>query len=149
MKFNLHTLMKSSPNFKIDTRLSPVNVEGRVSGSFKGSVSSISTHIDPIPIKVAIPFMKRKKRLTVVAMIGGFNIKLNPFTIKIEDASMQINGLLGTNGIEGSMDCQVACKTEMEMKGKVNGKIGTAVLDFCEDHDTPEHDICGNSETKR
>ncbi len=124
MKFWAKGLMKSAPGVKASVEIDPLKVEGSVKGSFKGSVGSISAVVDEIPIRLAVPFMKRRCRPPVVATIGGFRLKLNPFTVNIEGVSFDIGGVLGTEGIKSTLDCQVACRTEMDVKGGASAKLG-------------------------
>ena len=119
MKFWARGLMKSTPNFKVAVKTEPLNVEASVNGALKGCVDSVSGALDEVPIKVAIPFMKCKKgrKSPVVASIGGFKFKLDPFGVNVDGVSLNMNGVLGTGGIKSSLDCKVDCKTEMDVKG--------------------------------
>ncbi len=119
MKFWARGLMKSSPDFKVAVKTEPLNVEGSVNGSLKGCLDSVSGTFDEVPIRVAIPFMKCKKgrRSPVVASVGEFKFKLDPLCVNIDGVSLNMNGVLGTGGINSSLDCKVDCKTEMDVKG--------------------------------
>lgn len=134
--------MHSNPDCKIDATISPINFESCVDGAFEGSLGNISAEITEVPIKIAIPFMKKRQKLPVIATIGGFKIKLAPFQIKIEKASLNLSGVFGSKGIEGKMDCKVACKTDVELAGKLSGKVGLAHLDLGDD-DFDEKKWCG------
>lgn len=138
MKFKTHGIMQSTPRFKMNARVEPVNFDTRVSGSFDAEVSSISVTIDAVLIRLAIPFMKPRCKLPKIASIGGFKIKLAPFRIKVEEASLHLHGVLGTKGIKGEMDTQVACKTKVEMEGELCGKVGTVELNLGNEYNFDE-----------
>lgn len=125
MKFKTQVKMQSNPDFHIDANIDPFGFKTSAKGSFESSVSSIAFNVDEFPIRLAIPFLKRNGKLPVVASIGGFKIKLSPFHIKVEEAAVELEGLLGTKGITGKMDGKVGCETKMDMVGKLAGAEGT------------------------
>src|ERR1035437_6462966 len=92
MKFKTHAMMRSNPDFDVDAFLEPVSFNFEVTGSFFGQIGKISASVDKIPIRLAIPFLKRKQQMLTVASIGGFNVKINPMQIQIEKANVQANG---------------------------------------------------------
>ena len=128
MKFKTHVAMQSYPDFNIETRLDPVDFNTSIQGSCEGAVSSISVTVDEIPIRVAVPFLKRREKMPVLASIGGLKITLSPFQVKAEGMAVQLQGVLGTKGITGKMDGKVNCKTEMEMDGRFSGKVGNFMV---------------------
>lgn len=141
MKFKANGIMQSCPRFTTDIKTGPIDIEGTAGGILEGEVGNIGVSVKEIPIRLTIPFLKRKKRLTVVASIGGFKVKVNPFGVKMEISDVKMKGILGTNGIELKADTHVTCKTEMKVKGEVHGKAGVLHLDFGDediDFDEPE-----------
>lgn len=143
MKFNAAGVMQSCPKFATDIKTGPLDFEGTASATLEGSVSNIDVSVQEIPIRLTIPFLRRKKRHIVVASIGGLKVKLNPFGIKMEIGNVTVKGLLGAKGIELKTDTHVTCKTEMKVKGEMHGKAGVLNIDFGDedfDFDEPE---CG------
>ena len=138
MKFKAHALMRSHPEFTVDAKVAPVGFESSLSGSVEGAISSISAAIDEFPVRLAIPFMRRRSVLPMVAAVGGVKFKLKPFSVKVGAESFQLKGIVGTGGLEGKMVCQVACNTEMDMNGRVGGKVGSLVLQLGDDDDFDE-----------
>lgn len=141
MKFNAHGVMQSCPRFTTEVKAGPLDFESDAGAKIEGAVSAIDASIGEIPIRLAIPFKKRGNKMPVVASIGGFKFKLNPFGIKIEVADVKIKGVLGTKGIEAKADTHVTCKTDMKVKGNLAGKTGVVEIDFGEDDfdfDEPE-----------
>lgn len=134
MKFKSKATMRSNPDFSIDARIEPIDSDISVDGSCDFAVSSISAAVSEIPIRVAIPFLKRRHRNQVVASIGGFKVELEPFSVKVDAMSMRLSGIFGSKGINCNMNCKVNCRTEMEMTGGLSGKVGKLEIDFSDDN---------------
>ena len=116
-------VMRARPVCKVDAKVKPIGFESSACGTFGIDVSSISAAIGAIPVRVAIPFMKPKRELPVVAVIGGFKVKLNPLQVKVEGSSLHLKGVLGTKGIEGKMNCEVDCKMEIDLESDICEKV--------------------------
>jgi len=146
MKFKTFWKMRSSPNFKVNADMEPIGLDAGLEGAFEAGVGAISASIGEIPVKVAIPFLKRRGKI-LVASVGGFKVKLDPFHVKLDCARLHLKGVLGQGGIKGSMECKVACRTEADMSGEVTGKPGILKLDLGEEEsvrqDTDDgEDVC-------
>ena len=133
MKFKSHFAMRSCPEFKVDAKTNPIAFRTSIKGAFNCKVGAIALNIGEIPIRLTIPFLKGRERAPVAATIGGFGVKLNPFDISIDDLSLGLDGVLGCEGINTSMDCKVACKTEMDVVGVVSGKVAAAAFELEEE----------------
>jgi hypothetical protein len=138
MKFKGHARMGSSPSFTVDAKVEPVGFESSLGGAIEGTVGAIVASIEEFPIRLAIPFMKRRGDPPVVASIGGFKAKINPLSVKVAAESLHMKGIFGSKGIEGKIGCQVACRTEMEVQGRVGGKLGSVVLQLGSDDEFEE-----------
>ena len=138
MKFKAHAAMKSCPDFTINTEMNPLPFETSMSGAFEGTIGSISVKLDEIPIRMAIPFMKPRGRLPVIAAIGGFKMKLQPFNIKIDNAAVHLKGQLGDKALRCKMEGKVNCQTEVDMNGKLAGKSGTIKFELDEEVETQD-----------
>ena len=110
-------VMRAWPTCKVDAKVKPIAFESSACGTFAVEVSSISAAIDAIPLRMAVPFLKRQRRLPVVSVLGGFKIKLDPLQVKVEGSSLNVKGVLGTKGIESQLNCQVDCKMEFDLEG--------------------------------
>lgn len=126
-------IMRSNPDFKIDANIEPIGFDISASGLVEGTVSAISATVDEIPIRLTIPFLKGRRRPQIVASIGGFKIRLEPFGVKLESESVRLRGVFGTEGIVGKLNTAVACKTEMEVTGHFSGKIDKLEPDSSDD----------------
>ncbi len=125
MKFKTRMKMHSTPDFKANVSMEPIGFNTVVKGSFAGALGAIAATVDEVPIRLAIPFLRRKNKLQLIGTIGGFEFKLNPVTIKLDDANVQLDGIFGTKGIRGVMDTKVACETDARMDGSVSGRLGS------------------------
>ena len=122
-------VMRSNPDFSIDAKIKPIGFDVSASGLVEGTVGAISATIDEIPVRLTIPFLKGRRKPQVVASVGGFKIRLEPFNIKLEGKSVRLTGVFGTEGITGQLDTAVACQTEMEVTGEFSGTIDKSETD--------------------
>jgi hypothetical protein len=125
MKFKFCGKMQSKPHMKVDASIDPVQFSTAMDGGFSGSLGPFRGGISDIPVRMAIPFMKRR-RLPVVAAFGGFRGRLDAFRFAVDSCSMGFNGTLGTKGIRGKMDCHGECESGMEAAGTISGKVGVS-----------------------
>ncbi len=135
MKFKGHAHMASSPGVALDAKLGPVGFESALSGALELSLGAIAAGIDEFPIRLAIPFLKRRGGPVVVATLGGFKARVKPFSAKVATEALHVKGTIGTRGIEGRLEGQVACKTDMDVHGQVGGKLGSVVLNLGSDEE--------------
>lgn len=131
MKFDLHALMRSHPEFDIQGKLDPVSVDLGLQGALSATIGAISGAVSEIPIRVRIPFLKHGHR--TVASVGGFKVHLRPFDVAVRNASLHAKGTVGAEGIRGAGHVSVKCQTEMDAKGTFVGKAGNVRLDFAEE----------------
>ena len=133
MKFNAKGWMRSNPDFHLDADMAPLDFDLGVTGSFQATINAISGSVSEIPVKMAIPFLRRKEKQQVVASIGGFDLRLNPFNFQVKDAGIRLDGVVGKKGLKTSLDGKIGCNTEMNLKGGVDGKLGSVTMNFGDD----------------
>lgn len=138
MKVKALMQMRSNPSITLDTKLHPIAVESSLAGDFGLSIGAISARVGEIPVRFAVPFLKRRGALPTVASFGGFTIRLKPIEARIGTDGIKVHGTLGTKGIEAHVESQIACKTDMEVKGQVGGRIGTVTLHLGSDEEFTE-----------
>lgn len=124
MNFKAKGFLKSNPSFKMQSRLDPLKCKVSLTASGRAdiTVGEINIAIDEIPIKMTLPFRKRREPV-VIASIGGFNAKISPFDLKVKRASFRLSGTCKTEEIKGEMEGQMKCSSEIEAEGKLNGKV--------------------------
>ncbi len=128
MKFKSEAAMRSHPDFKVDTQVEPIAFQSSARCSFEGSLGDVSGHVGEIPVRLAIPFLKRKSGNPVVVSFGGTDFGLGPFKLKIEEALIALDGVLGTKGIRGHTEGGIKCESELNVKGEVCGKTAALTL---------------------
>lgn len=128
MKFETHLAMQSHPDFHLDASLDPVTFGLVLRGSCEARIDRVSVDVGEIPFRLAIPFLKRRGKPPLLGSIGGFAVTLSPLHIKVGGRDMRLDGVLGTKGIAGRMDGKVQCKTDMDIDGKLVGRVGTLAL---------------------
>lgn len=134
MKFNVLGRMQTSPTFDIDARVEPLDFDVSIQGAFQGDAGPFKAHIGNIPIRMAVPFLKRRP---VIASIGGFGIDLQRFRVEVEKAGIDLSGMVGSKGIGARLNTKVECVTEMKLDGNVAGRVGLSHLDLCEENCPP------------
>ena len=132
MNFKAFGKMRSNPTFNAKVKMDPLHFETSANASCEGEVGRISAHVGEIGIRFAIPFMKPRRKLPLVASVGGFHIRLRPFQMRLKGISLHVAGVLGTKGSSGEVDAKVGCETEMEVEGKFPIKVGRINVDLCD-----------------
>jgi hypothetical protein len=132
MNFKALGKMRSNPSFNAKVKMDPFQFETSASASCQCEVGRIDAHIGEIGIRCAIPFMKPRRKMPLVASVGGFHIRLRPFQVGIKGLGLHVAGVLGTKGSAGEVDAKVACETDMQVEGKFPIKVGRINLDLCE-----------------
>jgi hypothetical protein len=132
MNFKAQGKMRSNPAFNAKIKMDPLQFETSASGSCECDVGRLSAHVGEIGIRFAIPFMKPRRKLPLVASVGGFHMRLRPFQVKLRGIGLHVAGVLGTQGSAAEVDAKVACETDMHVEGKFPVKVGRINLDLCE-----------------
>lgn len=138
MKLNSRIAMASKPAFNADASVAPIGFSAMLGGSLRAALESVSVGVDEIPLRLAIPFLKRRGKPPVLASIGSFNIAVSPIQLATEAAGFQVEGVIGTKGIDAKIDGKVDCKTDMVLDGDVAGKVGALSLEFVEEEPRPK-----------
>lgn len=133
MKFRSQAVMESNPDLKLEASSEPIGFESTATGSFKGDVSAIALSAEEIPIRLVIPFLRSGRGVRTIASVGGFGVRINPFTVSVEGAGVRLEGVLGTKGIRGTVEGKIGCRSKFDVSGKLFGKIASCTLDLSED----------------
>lgn len=134
MKFQAHGAMHSNPGLAMSNKIEPIGVSTKIHGHVTAEVGAIGVHISEIPVRLRVPFLKRKVHLHLIGTVGGFHAKVDPFSLSIKEMSVDLNGVLGDkNGITITTEGKVNCATEMDVSGALAGHIGGPSLHFGDD----------------
>jgi hypothetical protein len=131
VKFEAIGKMRSNPSVTAKVRLQPVTFQTALKGACECRVGRISAHVGDIRVRLAIPFLRPRRRLPLVATIGGFRVGVKPFDLSLTDLSLELSGTLQQISAEG--EAHVACETEITVDGKLPVKVGSIHVDLNED----------------
>lgn len=134
MKFHVLGRMRGDPSINLDASVEPLDFETSIKGVFHGELGPFKAHIGTIPIRMTVPFLKRRP---VMASVGGFCIDLNRFAVDVEKAGLDLRGVVGREGVKAQVRSKVDCTTEVELNGNVSGRVGLSHLDLCEEKCPP------------
>jgi hypothetical protein len=132
MKFKALCRMQSRPGFSLGVSAAPVAFRAQAGGSLEMRVGPLTARVSEGPIRLAIPF-RRGGRLPVVATIGGVRFALESFPVNVERARLELDGVLGTGGIESKVEGRVDCTTEMQATGALHGRLVIPQVEFGDD----------------
>jgi hypothetical protein len=123
--------MRSHPSIHAKMRMDPLHLDTKLMGGMECEVGRMSAYVGEVGIRFAIPFMRPRRKIPLVASVGGFNIRLKPFHLKLKGISLHVAATAGAeNGVSGEVEAKVACETEMDVKGKLP-HAGRINIDFC------------------
>ena len=132
MKFKARGGLKGNPELAARVKMNPLRFETAVAGSCECRVGAISAHIGDIRIRAAIPFLKPRRKLPLLATIGGFRIRLKPFDVRCGTKGIEVAGILGMDGINADVDARLACQMEGDVEGHLPMKSGRIHVDLDE-----------------
>lgn len=124
MKFNARGQLKGNPEFSAKVKIDPLRFDTKIGGSCDIHIGAITGEIGEIRVRMAIPFLKRRRKPPVVATVGPFPINLKPFDICCGTRGVQVGGVLGTEGIGAHAETRVACQMEGNVEGDMPVKHG-------------------------
>jgi hypothetical protein len=138
MNFKASGHMESHPSLKAKIRMDPVEFDASATSSFDCEISALNTYIGEIGVRFAIPFMRPRRKLPLVASVGGFHIRLRPFHVRSKGIALRAAGVFGTKGVSSEVDASVACQTRMDVEGTLPVKLGRIHMDLCEAEERAE-----------
>lgn len=131
MNFKALAKIQSHPTVTAKVRLEPVRFETAIRGSCECRVGRLSAHVGDIGIRLAIPFLRPRRRLPLVATIGGFRFGLKPFDLRMTGMGLEVSGTVSELAGEG--EARVACETHLEVEGKLPFRVGSIHVNLGED----------------
>jgi hypothetical protein len=131
MNFKAFAKLQSHPSLTAKMRTEPLRFETTIKGSCECHVGRISAHVGDISIRLAIPFLHPRRRLPLVATIGGFRVGLKPFDLRLTGMDLGIVGAISELACE--CEARVACESELQAEGKLPVKLGRIQVELDED----------------
>ena len=129
MNFKARGRLKATPSLSAKVKVDPVRFETSAAGSFDFHVGALSGYVGDVRVRFAIPFLKPRRHLPLVATIGGFRLHLKPFDIQCGTKGIHARGTLGTEGIAGDINARMDCEMEGNVDGDLPVKLGKIHVD--------------------
>ncbi len=130
MKFESHATVEGCPEFKLNMHSEPLafDVHGEAGFSFKSQ--PITAQVSAIPINLTIPFLRRHCGIVTVASIRPFGIRIDPIEAEVKAFGVNVNGVLGKDGMDCRLDGTVACKMGIDFDAKMPGRVTKAAIEL-------------------
>jgi hypothetical protein len=125
--------MDARPGFQLATRTGPLPFRAHISGGIAAGIGEIKIAVGRIPFYTHVPFTSK---LHLVGAIGGFDVRLEPFSLELDIRRLAIDGLIGHEDgmcceLKGSLDCNGV----LDMEGQLFGKIARMAIELEDDCD--------------
>jgi hypothetical protein len=130
MNFKARGRLQVNPEMAAKVKIEPLRFETGVAGSCECRIGAISAHIGDVRIRAAVPFLKPRRKLPLMATVGGFRIRLKPVDIRCGTDGIEIAGILGLDGIRSEVDARLACQLEGDAEGQLPMKSGRLHFDL-------------------
>ncbi len=125
MKMKIRGGMHGHPSVTLASRFEPIRFSSRVEGGAGGGVGEITVSLNEIPLRLRIPFLKRRRRLLTIGALGPVRLKLDPFHLSLREVSFGAEGVLGgKDGLSVVSEGKVACQTDFHAEGVAGGGFG-------------------------
>jgi hypothetical protein len=138
MKFQARGNMRSSPGFTLRNQVQPFSCSAQIKGGLEAGIGEVRLGVGEVPIKLRIPFLKRRRPVLVIGTIGPASIQLDPFTCSVKD--LAIGGEVQFGGKQGLVvmtEGKVACSTEMTADGLLSGALSLGQVHLGDDPEPP------------
>jgi hypothetical protein len=124
MNFKSRGLLKLKPEMTAKVKIDPLRVDTSVSGSCECRIGAISAYVGDIRIRAAVPFLKPRRKLPLMATVGGFRIGFKPLDISFGTKGISVAGVLGVDGIRTEVDGKLGGQVEGDVEGRLPFKEG-------------------------
>lgn len=128
MPFTTHLGISGYPEFDLDLKAAPLDFQVGGEASLAGTVGPFGGHVDQIPVRVRVPFMKHDHGYVVAASIGPFGVHVHEINATMRAFGVEIAGILGREGIEAEIGGKVRCRMEVDVNGKLPAKVVEAAV---------------------
>lgn len=128
MTFSTRLQISGNPEFDVNVKTAPFACEIGGEASLAVSTKPINGHVEQIPIRVRVPFLKHDRGYVVAASIGPFGIHLREIDATIRAFGIDIGGVIGKDGIDCDLSGAVRCCMEIDVNGKLPAKAVQASL---------------------
>ncbi len=128
MAFSTHLGISGNPEFEVDVKAAPLDFQLGGEASLALSSGPISAHVEQIPIRVRVPFLKADHGYVVAASIGPFGVHLHEINATVRAFGVEVGGVIGKEGIDCDLAGVVRCRMEVDVNGKLPAKLVEAAI---------------------
>jgi hypothetical protein len=137
VKYSSHATIEGEPRFELRAQAEPIAITCGLEGRVRAGIGPIEARIGPVPVTVTIPFLGGSRR---VAVVGPFEVRLDPVDVAIEEIELRCAGALGAEGLTVGLEGRLLDKMEIDVVGKLPGRVARARLEFEEEEGEHEED---------
>lgn len=123
MAISAHLTIGGSPEFHLRAKTGPLGFRLEGQGIVEVSTGEIRCAVDPIPIRVRVPFLRHRHGHVLVGSVGPFRCKLEPLDVKLRALGASISGVVGPDGLDCALEGKVSCKMEVDITGRIPRKF--------------------------
>jgi hypothetical protein len=128
MAFSTHLGISGNPEFDVKVKAAPLALQVGGEASLALSAGPISGHVEQIPIRLRVPFLKHSHGYVVAASIGPFGVHLHEINATVRAFGVDFGGVIGKEGIDCDLAGVVRCCMEVDVNGRLPGKLVEAVI---------------------
>jgi hypothetical protein len=145
MKFHANGKLRSHPGFNLTNKVEPFSGSGQIHAGFSAELGEVTLGISEVPIKLRIPFLKRRHAVLIIGTLGPIRIKLDPCKCSLKDVS--VSGEVWVGGKEGLVvvsEGKAACETEVKLDGTLCGDLALGKVhlgDECPPEESQPQDL--------
>lgn len=129
MMLRSQLVLGAEPDFKFKAKSGPIAFKIGAVGSLTIGTSQIRARFHEIPIAITIPFLRRRHNSVIAASIGPFDLHLDPIEVSVRASDVNLDGVLGTDGMECDLVAAGSCKMEVDLTGKLPAKMVKAAVE--------------------
>ena len=131
MTARTHIAVAAHPDVNLRVKMKPFEFEIGGEGSFTLTTGDTHFSVEEIPVRVAIPFLKRR---VIAGSVGPFGVHIKPFEAQFRAFGIDARGVFGKETAEAEVHVTGNCKAEIELSGTLadeglNAAIKTIVED--------------------
>lgn len=128
MTFSTQLGISGNPEFDIKVRAAPLDFRIGAEASLEVGAGPVSAHVDQIPVRVRVPFLKHDQGYVVAATIGPFGVHVKEIHARVRAFGVDIGGVLGREGIDADVAGVVRCAMQVDLNGKLPAKMIEAAV---------------------
>ena len=134
MKIKFRGTMRSNPSVALASRVGPVRFSTHVEGGASGEVGELRVAVSEVPLRLRIPFLKRRHGLLLIGAVGPMELKVDPLSLALREVRLGAEGVLGgKEGLTVVTEGKVACESTLRGLAATGGDFHLGPFRFYDD----------------